>query len=338
MFFIGQIRNSLESVFLSRSSGAFLFMDTLSDVVALLRSHRSYFAGLKAGGEWALDFPPPGGIKFNAVVEGECWLEVEGMIVPIRLYEGDCFLLTQNRPWKLSSHMALEGVDAQEVYRKAVGGIAALGDTVDLFLIGGLFTYGDEARLLLEGLPPVVRISARSDQASVLRWCLERLALEYASAKLGAALMTEHLAQMMLVQILRLYQSSLGASTTGWLAALTDPRLSPVLAQLHAAPARRWTLSEMAQTANQSRSTFALHFKQRVGMAPQAYLTRWRMHLAVEALNTSASSVSSIGRSLGYQSDSAFSSAFKRSMRCSPREYRERKLNQEVSDERYPAA
>ncbi|KTC53470.1 AraC family transcriptional regulator [Pseudomonas fluorescens ABAC62] len=299
-------------------------MDTLSDVVGLLQSHRSHYAGLKAGGDWALDFPAPDGIGFNAVVEGQCWLEVEGMLVPTRLYEGDCFLLTQKLPWKLSSQMALPGQDAREVYREAVGGIAHVGNSTDLFMISGLFTYGDEARLLLEGLPPVVRISARSAQGSVLRWCLEQLAWEYASASLGAALMTEHLAQMMLVQILRLYQSSLGASTAGWLAALSDPRLAPVFAHVHANPARRWTLAEMASVAKQSRSTFALHFKQRVGVAPQAYLTRWRMHLAVKALNSSASSVSSIGQSLGYQSDSAFGSAFKRQMNCSPREYRER--------------
>jgi len=128
------------------------------------------------------------------------------------------------------------------------------------------------------------------------------------------------------------------------LAALTDPRLAPVLAQVHAEPARRWTLSDMAGIANQSRSTFALRFKQQVGMAPQEYLTRWRMHLAIKALNTSGSSVSSIGQALGYQSDSAFSSAFKRQMKCTPREYRERSLHnlhtidhKEASDERYPA-
>lgn len=319
-------------------------MDTLSEVLALLKSHRTLFAGLKAGGTWAVNFPAPQGIKFNAVVEGNCWLEVEGEPVPIALSEGDCFLLTHNRPWRLSSNLAPEGVDARDVYREAVGGIARVGDAQDLFLIGGLFTYGDEARLLLDGLPPVVRISARSEQAGVLRWCLERLALEYAGPRLGAALMTEHLAQMMLVQILRLYQSSLGASTRGWLAALTDPRLAPVLAQVHAEPARRWTLSDMAGIANQSRSTFALRFKQQVGMAPQEYLTRWRMHLAIKALNTCGSSVSSIGQALGYQSDSAFSNAFKRQMKCTPREYRERSLHnlhtidhKEARDERYPA-
>ncbi|MFL1491167.1 cupin domain-containing protein [Pseudomonas antarctica] len=140
----------------------------------------------------------------------------------------------------MSSNLARQGIDARDVYTEVVGGIASLGDTVDLFLIGGLFTYGDDARLLLDGLPPVVRISARSEQAGVLRSSLERLALEYASPRLGAALMTEHLAQMMLVQILRLYQSSLGASTQGWLAALTAPRLAPVLAQVHAEPAREY--------------------------------------------------------------------------------------------------
>ncbi|NWE77884.1 AraC family transcriptional regulator [Pseudomonas yamanorum] len=313
-------------------------MDTLSDVLALLKSHRSTFAGLKAGGSWAINFAAPDGIKFNAVVEGSCWLEVEGLAVPMRLYEGDCFLLTQARPWRLSSNLSHEGVDAREVYADAVGGIATVGDTVDLFLIAGRFIYGDDARLLLDSLPPVLRVSANSEQAAVLRWCLDRLAREYASPLQGAALMTEHLAQMMLVQILRLYQSSMGASTTGWLAALNDPRLAPVLREIHAAPAHRWTLSEMADVASQSRSTFALHFKQRVGLAPQEYLTRWRMHLAVQALKASDNSVSTIGQALGYQSDSAFSNAFKRVMACSPREYRERTPHKEPRDERYPAA
>lgn len=316
-------------------------MDTLSELVARLNSQRASFSGLKAGGNWAVNFPAPGGIRFGAVVEGNGWLEVQGEAVPIALSEGDCFLLTHNRPWRLSSNLALGGIEACEVYQDAVGGIASLGDTVDLFLIGGLFTYGDDARLLLDGLPPVVRISTRSEQAGVLRWCLERLALEYAGPKLGAALMTEHLAQMMLVQILRLYQSSLGASTRSWLAALTDARLAPVFAQVYAAPARPWALSEMAELARQSRSTFALHFKQRVGMAPLEYLTRWRMDLAIKALKASDSSVSSIGQALGYQSDSAFGSTFKRQMNCSPREYRERVLHttshKEPSDERYPA-
>ena len=227
-------------------------MDTLSELVARLNSQRASFSGLKAGGNWAVNFPAPGGIRFGAVVEGNGWLEVQGEPVPIALSEGDCFLLTHNHPWRLSSNLALGGIEACEVYQDAVGGIASLGDTVDLFLIGGLFTYGDDARLLLDGLPPVVRISTRSEQAGVLRWCLERLALEYAGPKLGAALMTEHLAQMMLVQILRLYQSSLGASTRSWLAALTDARLAPVFAQVYAAPARPWALSEMAELARQS--------------------------------------------------------------------------------------
>lgn len=66
-------------------------MDTLSEVLALLKSHRTLFAGLKAGGTWAVNFPAPQGIKFNAVVEGNCWLEVKGEPVPIALSEGDCF-------------------------------------------------------------------------------------------------------------------------------------------------------------------------------------------------------------------------------------------------------
>jgi AraC-like DNA-binding protein len=104
--------------------------------------------------------------------------------------------------------------------------------------------------------------------------------------------------------------------------ALADPRLRAAIEAMHAQPARRWTLSQLAAVAGQSRSAFALHFRKRVGVTPLDYLLRWRMRLATRRLKGGSARITLIAQALGYDSDSAFSHAFKRVMACSPRQYR----------------
>ncbi|HEY0198271.1 MAG TPA: cupin domain-containing protein [Rhodanobacter sp.] len=142
-------------------------MDPLSEVLSLLSTQSSFFAGLHAGGDWAIDFPPPDGIKFNAVVEGACWLTVEGRKRPVRLEAGDCFLLSRKRAFSLCSDLSLPTVKSDEVYRHAVNGIARHGCADGFFLIGGHFAFGEEGRLLFDGLPPVAVIASRSDHRTV---------------------------------------------------------------------------------------------------------------------------------------------------------------------------
>jgi AraC-like DNA-binding protein len=107
----------------------------------------------------------------------------------------------------------------------------------------------------------------------------------------------------------------------GWLFALADKQMGAAIGAIHADPARRWSLSELAAHAGMSRSSFALKFKQTVGSAPMDYLTRWRMLLAGDRLAHSGDPISVIALSLGYESESAFSTAFKRVMGQAPRRY-----------------
>ena len=97
--------------------------------------------------------------------------------------------------------------------------------------------------------------------------------------------------------------------------------MSAAITAMHDEPARRWTLQELAERAGMSRSSFALKFKETVGASPMEYLTRWRMLLAGDRLMNSGDPISVIALSLGYESESAFSTAFKRVMGCSPRQY-----------------
>lgn len=298
-------------------------MDPLSEVLSLLETRSSYFTGLRTGGRWAIDIPPPDGIKFNAVVEGSCWLTVEHAGPPVLLHEGDCFLLTEPRRFSLASDPSVPPVPAADIYRFVENGIAHYGEPKDFFLIGGRFSFEDNVQLLLGGLPPVAIVNGHSEQAEVLRWTLQRLAHEFGSRSPGTSLMIRHLAHMMLVQILRCYADSRAHGETGWLAAFADTRIAAALDSIHAEPARRWTVDDLAARCNVSRSTFALRFKQRMGFGPLEYLMRWRMQLATRELRHSEAPISVIAQSLGYDSDSAFSHAFKRVVGRSPRDYRD---------------
>ena len=187
--------------------------------------------------------------------------------------------------------------------------------------VGGYFAFtGKHAGILLGVLPPIVHIRKESDKAA-LRWSLERMMQELREPQPGGFLVAQHLAYMMLVQALRLHLAEGLRGGVGWLFALADKQMSAAINAMHDDPAHRWTLQELAKRAGMSRSTFALKFKQTVGASPMEYLTRWRMLLAGDRLTNSSDPISVIALSLGYESESAFSTAFKRVMGCSPRQY-----------------
>lgn len=108
---------------------------------------------------------------------------------------------------------------------------------------------------------------------------------------------------------------------TGWLFALVDKRMRAALSCMHQDPARAWTLQELARSAGMSRTAFAQTFKRTVGASPMAYLTRWRMTLAANRIQDRSEPISSVAPSLGYQSENAFSAAFKRAWGSSLRRY-----------------
>ena len=297
-------------------------MDPLSDVLALLKPRSYVSAGFDAAGEWSIQFPQHEGIKCYAVVCGECWLSMQGVPDAVHLRRGDCFLLPSGRPFRLASDLALTPVDAQTIFWPVRnGGIASCNGGGEFFLVGSRFALsGAHAGILLGMLPPIVHIREKSDQAA-LRWSVERMMHELHDPQPGGFLIAQHLAHMMLVQALRLHLAEGPQGGVGWLFALADKQMGAAINAVHADPGHRWTLQELAQRAAMSRSSFALRFKATVGTPPLEYVARWRMLLAGDRLTHSGEPVSVIALSLGYESESAFSTAFKRVMGCSPRQY-----------------
>ena len=127
----------------------------------------------------------------------------------------------------------------------------------------------------------------------------------------------------MLIEVLRAHLATAPAADHGWLAALRDPVLAPALSLLHAAPDRKWTVAELASGAAVSRSLLDDRFRQVLGRSPIRYLTEWRMHLAEELLATTDARCRRGPRRVGYDSEEAFSRAFKRAHGLSPSHWRE---------------
>jgi AraC-like DNA-binding protein len=174
-------------------------------------------------------------------------------------------------------------------------------------------------------LPPIVHIRKESDQAA-LRWSVERMMQELRERQPGGFLIAQHLAHMMLVQALRLHLAEGARGGIGWFFALSDAQMSAAINAMHDDPAHHWTLQELGERAGMSRSAFAVKFKETAGETPMEYLTRWRMLLAGDRLANSSDPISVIALSLGYASESAFSTTFKRVLGCTPRQYsRDRK-------------
>ena len=298
-------------------------MDPLSEVLSLLKPRSYITAGFDAGGTWALTLDDLAGrIKCYAVVRGSCWLSMESLEHPLQLHAGDCFVLPSGRPVTVGSSPGVAPMRASEVLDpNRSGEIVTYNGGGDIYLIGSRFEVsGRHAEVLLQTMPPLLLVKTSGDRER-LRLSIEHMMEEFREARPGSSLIAQQLAQMMLVQALRLYLSEQPINDVSWLAALVDPQLSAAIAAIHADPALAWTVQELAARAGMSRSMFAERFRERTGETPIAYLARWRMMLAGEKLVGGRDKLTRIASSLGYESEHAFNTAFKRVMGVSPRRY-----------------
>lgn len=284
---------------------------------------------LEASGSWGLRFAAVPYAKFGVVHRGECWISAPNHPA-VRLAGGDCYLFTGGGQYCMAAAADTPGDtidDAEDRYAAdAVGGRLRLGEAEGaphVIVTGGRFVLdADHAALLLDLLPPVLAIDAGSQPAPALRAAMDLLVAETAAGaqQPGGDLVRTHLAHIVITAALRAYAA--GPDARGWLAALTDPQLGPVLRAVHDDPAHPWTVMELAQRAHLARSTFAARFRALAGVPPLEYLLRLRMHHAVELLRRPDASVTDVADRVGYASHSSFSHAFTRVMGAPPGRFR----------------
>jgi AraC-like DNA-binding protein len=299
--------------------GSEMTRDPLSDVLELVQARCGVSGRLVAGGTWARRFANLDAIKLSAAIEGECWCAMEGAAEPARFVAGDVLIMNGTRSLILASDPALIAratitplvMDDDRTYR--------IGHGHDFAMLGGTVHIDDRRQpLLLGGLPPMLHVRGDAPDAAVLGSSLEQIVREMKSSERpGHSLILSELAQLLFVQTLRVYLALAPEGDAGWLKGLGDQQLAPALRRMHAEPARAWSLTDLAQEAGMSRTSFAVRFREVMGMPPLTYLTNWRMNLAERDLRAGAS-VAQVADAVGYASESAFSHAFKRAMGVRP--------------------
>lgn len=295
--------------------------DPFSDILQMTEARSIVSGGVAAGGTWSLHIPAAGQLVFAAVLEGACWLRLDGHKRAVRLSAGDAGLLTGRKGFVICS--SLKARPTQLELTDRWGEITTIGDGSGCtWLAGRVALEPSNAFLLTKALPPLVHVRASSPLASSLRWIVEELVAEQTSTLPGASVASAQLAQLFFVKILRAHLAGSSVAPRGWLRAVGDDRLVHALRAMHDDPRRDIGLDELAKLAGMSRTRFAVHFKAVVGVAPLAYLTEWRMHLAQRALRKQDTSIAELAASVGYTSESAFSNAFKRVTGVAPRNYR----------------
>jgi len=310
-------------------------MDPLSDVLSVLQVEDAAFGRIEAGGHWALQGSKAKHVVFFALLDGPCWLIPDGTDQPIRVEAGDCFVISCGASYRLCSDPTTNAEDYSAPLKGPTNGVRRLGTGSGTSLIGGRFTFDDDCpKSLLGFLPPTLYVRATSDSATSLRAILHKLANELDNNHVGKALMINHLAQLALLAAMREHVGSCEQQkpAQGWLGALADAKIGKALGLMHAEVAKRWTVEDLATSVGMSRSKFALRFKSLVGFGPLDYLLHWRMHLAVRALRTSNKPIYSVAYGLGYESESAFSNAFKRVLGYAPKSLRMREKALQVEN------
>jgi len=186
------------------------------------------------------------------------------------------------------------------------------------------------AAMLLAGLPALICVNVRGSNAGAWLEASVRYALaEARSPRPGGAGVLAKLSEVLFIEVLRLYMNEHSEGRTGWLAGVGDRIVGPALNALHARPAHAWTLGELAHRAATSRSVLAERFQHLVGSSPMQYLTQWRMLLAANLLSRSNAPLARIAEDVGYQSDTAFSRAFRREFGLPPAAWRRNQSTRE---------
>jgi AraC-like DNA-binding protein len=266
-------------------------------------------------------------IIYHLLTEGRAYVRLlEGPSVA--LGAGDIVIFPHGDPHIMGNGAPVAPVDnAQELERVFSQGLTLArmggGGEITRFVCGYMACDPHISKVLLGGLPPLLRVEVGNDASGQWLWNSIRFSVADAGeSRAGAEAVRARLSEVLFVETLRRYVSTLPPEATGWLAGARDAEIGTALAVLHRDPSHPWTLEDLARTAGISRSVLAERFQHLLGEAPIAYLTRWRLQLAAQRLAASSHSVATIAADVGYRSEAAFNRAFKREFGLPPARFR----------------
>jgi AraC-like DNA-binding protein len=331
--------------------------DVLSDVLHAVRLTGAVYFDFELSSPWVVEAPPsrqivgkvmPGAqrvIEYHLIARGACWGNAVGQ-EPIRLLEGDLLVFPQGDAHVLSSAPGMRAAPDMEAFARGStplpmfyelgGGGPERARIVCCFLGCDEYPFNP----LLTALPAVIHLSAEGQDATTgrLGTLLSIAAKESGTARAGRENVLARLSELMFVETIRHHLETLSPAETGWLAGLRDPMVGHALAALHREPRQPWTVQRLARVVGLSRSVLAERFAAIVGQPPMQYLALWRMQLASRLL-IEGGQVAAVASAVGYESEAAFSRAFKKLVGQAPATWRrgargDGKVNSAVSSPR----
>jgi AraC-like DNA-binding protein len=254
------------------------------------------------------------------MIEGSCWLHPDG-IEPLQLHPGDFLLFPETPSFVMASALSIDPVDV-ELYPSGDAHYGPSGGAAPMRMLGGYFRFDRaNAKLLVKLLPPTVLVRRDEPGSARLSRIVDLIAEEAVAEHPCREVILERLVEVLLIEACRFRTERPAAGEHGLIAGLSDPGLAGALREIHADVAQGWTVEQLARAANMSRAVFAERFSRTIGMPPMQYVLEWRLALAKDMLRGERPSLAEVADRVGYQSASAFTTAFTRVNGCSPREY-----------------
>jgi AraC-like DNA-binding protein len=268
---------------------------------------------------WGIVMPPlPDCLVFHIVIEGTGIVRVGDTSWELR--PGRFALVPHGIGHELAADASAPCVDLFDLDLERVSEhferLTIHGDGATCSMLCGAVRMTDPvAQRLAKLLPPCIHTDTwQARDADWMHHTLRLLTREAEELRAGGEVMLTRLADVLVIQSIREWLATDPQAGRGWLGALQDPELGPALAAIHSQPTTAWTVALLADQAAMSRSAFAARFSEVLGQTPADYVRQWKMHLAASWLRNGEATVSQAGQRLGYESEAAFSRAFKRVM------------------------
>jgi len=317
-------------------------MDALSELLRIVRLDSAIFFNAEFCEPWCLRTPAAKGLTpllapaaghviiYHLLCEGSAYVEMAGG-ERVELVAGDVVTFPHGDPHTLGGGLRVAPIDGAAALPALLGRgleLAHFGGcgASSRFICGFLACDPQLCQSFLGGLPPVIKVNIREDEAG--RWLESSLQFSVAQAadrEPGASAMLTKLSEAVFSETLRRFARALPAGHTGWFAGARDPEVGRALTLLHHRPAHPWTVTELARASGLSRTVLSERFRLLLGESPMRYLTRWRLRLGARELTASKRGVAQIASEAGYESEAAFNRAFKREFGQPPATYRKDK-------------
>jgi AraC-like DNA-binding protein len=317
--------------------------DTLSDVLKTVRLTGAAYFDVAAQDPWSVHSPArdlilprilPGAdhlIAYHVVTAGRCLARLEGGEA-VALEAGEVVVFTNADPHVMSSKVGMQAEPpTADMIEIADAGLLPFqinlmnGGAVSARLVCGYLACDAKPfNPLLEALPPMLKAGdpGRNDNGWLGQFIHFAVA-EVAEKRAGSESVLTKLSELMFIDVVRRYIEALPPQNAGWLAGLRDPAVGKAMALIHARPSFNWTIEGLARQCGTSRTVMAERFVQFVGVPPMHYLAKWRMQIASEMLSRRHSNMATIAAEIGYESEAAFSRAFKKMMGVAPSAWRQ---------------